>query len=247
VPVLGGKTIDEVGSVYEGDNLGDDPVGAFDAAADAALAAVDDLGSLDDVVHLSFGDAPAREYLSQLFADHLIHGWDLARAIGAQGRLEPDLVDACATWYAEREAEYRKYGVVGPQILVAPGADAQEQLLARFGRGETLWAVMRFNDAFARHDADAVMACMTDDCVFEGTDPAPDGQRHEGQEAVGAYWRKFFEANPQAAFTTEEAVVAGDRATLRWRYDWGDGHVRGVDVMRIREGLVAEKLSYVKG
>jgi hypothetical protein len=34
---------------------------------------------------------------------------------------------------------------------------------------------------------------------------------------------------------------------VRWRYAWGDGHVRGVDVFRVRGGLVAEKLSYVKG
>ena len=47
-------------------------------------------------------------------------------------------------------------------------------------------------------------------------------------------------------------VFAGDRAVLRWRYGWaGDdgtpGHVRGVDVLRLRDGKVAEKLSYVKG
>jgi hypothetical protein len=39
---------------------------------------------------------------------------------------------------------------------------------------------------------------------------------------------------------------------LRWRFDWDDGgdgpgHVRGVDLLRFRDGKVAEKLSYVKG
>ncbi len=33
----------------------------------------------------------------------------------------------------------------------------------------------------------------------------------------------------------------------RWRYDYGDGHVRGVDLFTVRDGRVAEKLSYVKG
>jgi hypothetical protein len=33
----------------------------------------------------------------------------------------------------------------------------------------------------------------------------------------------------------------------RWRYDWGDGHVRGVDVIRVRDGQIAESLAYVKG
>ena len=44
--------------------------------------------------------------------------------------------------------------------------------------------------------------------------------------------------------------MTGDCAVVRWRYDWGgpdSGHVRGVDVIRFREGLVCEKLSYVKG
>ena len=47
----------------------------------------------------------------------------------------------------------------------------------------TVAAVDRFNDAFNRHDVDAVMAAMTDDCVFESTSP-PSGQRYEGQDQV---------------------------------------------------------------
>jgi hypothetical protein len=42
-------------------------------------------------------------------------------------------------------------------------------------------------------------------------------------------------------------VVAGDRAAVRWRFDWGSGHVRGIDLLKVRDGKVAEKLSYVKG
>jgi hypothetical protein len=42
-------------------------------------------------------------------------------------------------------------------------------------------------------------------------------------------------------------VVAGDRAAVRWRFDWGDGHIRGIDLFKVRDGKVAEKLSYVKG
>ena len=115
----------------------------------------------------------------------------------------------------------------------------------------TLAAVERFNAAFARHDVDAVMAAMTDDCVFENTRPAPDGERLEGADAVRACWAAFFRRSPQARFTTEEIVACGDRCVVRWRYDWVrdtlPGHVRGVDLFRVREGRVAEKLSYVKG
>jgi ketosteroid isomerase-like protein len=111
----------------------------------------------------------------------------------------------------------------------------------------TLAAIARFNAAFDRHDVDGVMAAMTDDCVFENTGPAPDGERYEGAAAVRACWERFFGANPRARFVVEEQFAAGERAVVRWRYDWGAGHVRGVDVFRVRDGRVAEKLSYVKG
>lgn len=115
----------------------------------------------------------------------------------------------------------------------------------------TLDAVARFNDAFDRKDVDGVMAAMTPDCVFENTGPAPNGERYEGMAAVGAFWKSFFESNAQARFIAEEQFAAGDRCVVRWRYDWGGPaeihHVRGVDIFRVRDGRVAEKLAYVKG
>lgn len=117
---------------------------------------------------------------------------------------------------------------------------------------DTLAVLERFNGAFNRHDVDAVMAHMTDDCVFESTGPAPDGERVEGQTAVRAVWERLFAASPRAHFEAEDIFAAGDRAVVRWIYRWTDqqgqpGHVRGVDVFRIRDGKVAEKLAYVKG
>ena len=50
-------------------------------------------------VHLSFGDVTGEEYARQLVADLLIHGWDLARAIGADETLDADLVDEVAAWF----------------------------------------------------------------------------------------------------------------------------------------------------
>ena len=63
---------------------------------------------------------------------------------------------------------------------------------------ETLATIERFNEAFNRHDVDAVMALMTDDVVFENTSPPPDGERHEGQAPVRAFWETFFAGSPQA-------------------------------------------------
>jgi len=107
--------------------------------------------------------------------------------------------------------------------------------------------VNAFNEAFGRHDVDAVMQLMTDDCIFENTLPPPDGERFVGQTDVRKFWQQFFDGTPHARFEAEEMVVAGDRAVVRWRFDWGDGHVRGIDLIKVRDGKVAEKLSYVKG
>jgi ketosteroid isomerase-like protein len=111
--------------------------------------------------------------------------------------------------------------------------------------------VEAFNEAFNRHDVDAIMALMTDDCMFENTRPAPDGTRVDGQAAVRSFWTGFFERSPQARFETEEIFESGDRCVVRWVYHWirdgAAGHVRGVDLFRVRDGKVAEKRSYVKG
>ena len=104
----------------------------------------------------------------------------------------------------------------------------------------------RFSAAFDQCDVDALMAAMTEDCVFETTTP-PDGFRHEGQPSVRAACIDFFRNSVDARFDTEERLVCGDRVVRRWRYTWSEGHVRGVDVFRVRDGRVAEKLSYVKG
>lgn len=116
----------------------------------------------------------------------------------------------------------------------------------------TVAVIRQFNEAFNRHDIQAIMTMMTEDCVFENTYPSPDGTRLEGQEAVRTAFAQFFQSSPQAKFKTEEIFASGDRCVVRWLYSWTDttgqqGHVRGVDVFRVRNNKVAEKLSYVKG
>lgn len=120
------------------------------------------------------------------------------------------------------------------------------------GEAATAAAIQRFNEAFNRHDVGAVMAAMTEDCIFENTYPPPDGQRLAGSAAVRAFWEDFYRSSPRAAFETEEMFACGDRCVVRWVYNWIDdegkaGHVRGVDLFHVRNGKVAEKLSYVKG
>jgi ketosteroid isomerase-like protein len=111
--------------------------------------------------------------------------------------------------------------------------------------------VTAFCQAFDRADVDGVMALMTDDCIFESTLPPPDGERLVGHAAVQGYWEQFFATTEAPRFDNEEMFGAGDRVVSRWRFSWGGGagggHVRGIDLYRVRDGKVSEKLAYVKG
>ncbi len=131
-PIVDGRTIEEVGSAFDGDLLGDDPVGAVAGAGAEAAASVDQRVPEGGTVQLSFGEVPIEEYVMQLVADHLVHGWDLAAATGANRLLDPELVGAVAEWFAEREEMYRSSGVIGARADA--GGDPQSDLLAAFGR-----------------------------------------------------------------------------------------------------------------
>ena len=46
----------------------------------------------------------------------------------------------------------------------------------------------------------------------------------------------------------ESAAPAGDDGVVtQWTYHWATGHIRGIDLFRVRDGKVSHKLSYVKG
>ena len=112
--------------------------------------------------------------------------------------------------------------------------------------------VLEFNEAFNRHDVVAMMQLMSEDCTFENTSPAPDGEVYAGKAAVTKFWQEFFHESPEAQIEIEEIFGFGNRCIMRWRYSWVDlsgkeGHVRGIDLFLVKDGLISEKLSYVKG
>lgn len=112
--------------------------------------------------------------------------------------------------------------------------------------------VLEFNEAYNNHDVTRMMELMSEDCVIEATSPAPDGFVYSGKEEISRYWQDFFAASAQAHIKVEEIFGFGERCIMRWTYSWedlqgGKGHVRGIDIFRVREGLIREKLSYVKG
>jgi uncharacterized protein (TIGR03086 family) len=134
-PLIGGKTIEEVGDAFDGDLLGEDPKGAWDDAAREARMSVDGVdGDLTRKVNVSWGQISAEEYIHQLWTDHLIHAWDLARGIGGDDKLDPELVEICLERSAPQEDFLKSTGAFGGKVEAPTSADAQTRLLAIFGR-----------------------------------------------------------------------------------------------------------------
>jgi ketosteroid isomerase-like protein len=111
---------------------------------------------------------------------------------------------------------------------------------------QPLGIVVAFDAAWAKHDLDAAVTFLSNDCVFDATGPAPDGTQHVGPVAIRQAWQAIFD-DPSSKFETEEIFSSGDRVVARWLYTWSSGHVRGIDVFKVKEGRITEKLSYVKG
>lgn len=133
-PMMAGETVAEVGDALDGDLLGESPGDAWDEAARDALGAVRKPGALERTVHLSFGDFPGRFYLGQVLSDHVIHSWDLARAIGADEDLDPELVRFAYDEMVPQFDQWRSAGAFGPKVEVPGDSDLQTKLLAEAGR-----------------------------------------------------------------------------------------------------------------
>lgn len=110
---------------------------------------------------------------------------------------------------------------------------------------DTIAIVNAFTTAWDAHDLEATLALVTDDCVFESARPGANGARVVGRAALRDVWSASF-ANPSGEFAIEDTIVAGDRVVQLWRFSNDDRVVRGVDVLRVRDGRIAEKFGYVK-
>jgi ketosteroid isomerase-like protein len=113
----------------------------------------------------------------------------------------------------------------------------------------TVELMRRFNEVFLRHDPSALPELVAADCVIENTKPVPAGDRTVGREACVALWQEIA-TTPGTHFDLEDVFVAGERAIIRWRYWWGEKEaesVRGVNLMRVRDGRIIEAMGYVKG
>lgn len=109
--------------------------------------------------------------------------------------------------------------------------------------------VERFHNAFERHRPEDLDDLIAEDCVLENTAPPPDGERIVGREACLAFWKRVA-SSAKLNFTAEEIWASEDRGMIRWHLRWGDeeaDRVRGVNLIRVREGKIIEARGYVKG
>lgn len=132
--LLAGATIEEVGDRFDGDLLGVDPKGAFHAANRGEVEAAARPGVPDATVHTSMGPLPATEYLRQRLGDLVVHGWDLAAALGIDPGLDPEAVAYCLETSRPWEEAMKASGLFGERIEVAADADILTRLLAVYGR-----------------------------------------------------------------------------------------------------------------
>lgn len=107
----------------------------------------------------------------------------------------------------------------------------------------------RFDQVFHSRDPSSLHELVDDDCVIENTQPAPDGSRHEGKAACIELWTRIA-TNLGIWFENECIIARGESGEIRWRLRWGpaqEDSVRGVNLMRVRDGKIVEALGYVKG
>lgn len=129
-----GKKVTDVGDKFDGDVLGDDPIGSFKKALEGAIQAFSAPGVMEKTVHLSYGDFPASYYCGHSIEELVVHGWDIAASTDQRDDLPDYLVTAVWEIIEPEIDEWRKGGAIAEAVKVPDDADPQTKLLAELGR-----------------------------------------------------------------------------------------------------------------
>ena len=125
-------------------------------------------------------------------------------------------------------------------------------VMAQSDKKVTSAFLQTFADAFNAHDSKAIMAHMTDDCVFEASSgPDANGEKFIGQEQVKKAFEAVFATFPDARWSNARHFISGDRGLSEWvftgtRSDGTKVEVTGCDVFTFKDGKIAVKNSYRK-
>ncbi|MGH3156589.1 MAG: TIGR03086 family metal-binding protein [Streptosporangiaceae bacterium] len=114
---------------------GDDPGRAWEAASPAIDEITGDPDALARELDGPTGRIPAGELIGRFMVmDLLVHTWDLARAVGADERLDEDSVRRAFETIRPMDEMIRQPGVFGPKLEPPAGADLQTEFLCFLGR-----------------------------------------------------------------------------------------------------------------
>jgi uncharacterized protein (TIGR03086 family) len=136
-PLAHGHDLDAAGKIVEGakTTAGDDRAKVWDDVSVVAAAAVQEDGVLDRSAALSRGPTPMRDYLGEMIFDHLVHAWDLGKAIGYQGDpLPADLVESMYGMAAGMADVIASSGLFHPPVEIDDDAPTLDKLVALTGR-----------------------------------------------------------------------------------------------------------------
>jgi uncharacterized protein (TIGR03086 family) len=125
---------DELGRLMSGDNVGNDPSAAWDAASKRALTAFEAPGAMEKIVKLPFGEMPGGVALNIAIFDVATHAVDLARATGQTVSDTELLEDTLVIAQQMLSPELRKPGIFGDAQPCAGDAPVDDRLLAFTGR-----------------------------------------------------------------------------------------------------------------
>lgn len=109
-----------------------------------------------------------------------------------------------------------------------------------------------FNDAWNRHDIEALMGFMADDCAFHAVaGPELLGRSYVGRAAVREGFQLAWQTFADAAWRDGEHFVSGDRGVSESTFSGtrADGtriEARMVDVFTFRDGKIVVKNAYRK-
>jgi uncharacterized protein (TIGR03086 family) len=132
--LLRGAPTDRVEATRTVDHRGVDPFAAFVATADGVVACFSEHGALERIVHHAAGDRSGRELLAMRILDAAVHGWDLARAIGADETLDDDVVAFLLAYTADLQLGPHQRAFAPADPHVPRNASHQDRLLHRLGR-----------------------------------------------------------------------------------------------------------------
>jgi uncharacterized protein (TIGR03086 family) len=141
--LLHGAPTERVEATRSVDHLGDDPLASFVATADDVVACFHEEGALERIGHHATGDRTGRQLLSMRILDAAIHGWDLARALGADENLDDGVVAFLLAYTADLDLGPQQRAFAPADTDVPRNAAPQDQLLHRLGRDPNITEEVR--------------------------------------------------------------------------------------------------------